>query len=94
MCFHIKSVSGRTIRDFFPEGTIVDKAIRNTILFRSGTEFLVCKREQVGDVLNVYIREINLGFGKNVVLWCDDSLFTNDNFTRLYDWIGRRQFKD
>lgn len=94
LCFHIRSVTGRTLRDFYPEGTIVDLATRSTILFRSGTEFMVCKREQKGEVLHVYIREICLGFGKNVVLWCDDGVLTNSLYNRLHDWVGRRQFKD
>jgi len=43
-----------------------------TILFSSGTEFLVCKRVEKYHKVHIYLREINLGFSKNVVLWCDD----------------------
>ena len=44
--------------------------------------------------MHVYIREVCLGFGKNVVLWCDDGIVTNSNYLRLHDWVQRRQFKD
>ena len=48
----------------------------NTILFKGGTEFLTCKRVTGEDGCeHVYIREIQLGLGQNVLFWVDDSMF-------------------
>ena len=45
---------------------------KDTVLFKSGREFLVCKIEQKDDILHVYIRQIELGWGQNVVFWVDE----------------------
>ena len=47
----------------------------STIAFEAGSQFLVCNREnQMIDgynILNVYLREIQIGVGKDMVLWLD-----------------------
>ena len=45
------------------------------ILFKTGSEFLVCKVEDIQGILHVYIRQIELGWGQNVVFWLDDHIF-------------------
>lgn len=50
------------------------EATGGTILFTSGTEFLVCKRIQVDQVTHVYLREVAIGLQKNVTLWVDHNI--------------------
>jgi len=38
---------------------------------------LVCKREEKDGMVNVYLREVELGLSKNVVLICDDKVATS-----------------
>ena len=71
---------------------MIQKDIK-VLLFRSGTEFLVCKREQVGETVHVHLREVNLGLGKNVVLWCDDSI-RKSTFQKVLTWIREKQYSD
>ena len=55
------------------------------MIFMAGTEFLVCKREELYDhksdsiVLHIYLREIQIGFGEQVFLWCDDKIYNEWN---------------
>ena len=46
LCFYIRSLSGRLIKDFYPQFSCpeIKEHIKNIVLFRSGTEFMVCKR--------------------------------------------------
>ena len=67
--------------------------LSNVILFPSGTEFLVCKREQVGMSLHIYIREICLGFSKNVLLWCDDKLGSTE-YIKFHRWLRLKNNDD
>ena len=50
------------------------KAFYKTILFHSGSEFMVCKMEIERNVRHIYLREVLLGQGNNVVLWLDENM--------------------
>ena len=65
------------------------------MVFQAGSEFLVCKREEEliegQKILNVYLREIQLGFNKDVVLWLNDKLFDKvGNFTDVENQVGQK----
>ena len=47
--FFIFSQLGKIINKFFPSKVLRDLNFEDTIVFIAGTEFLVCKREQVYD---------------------------------------------
>lgn len=70
--FHIYSTEGRAIGNYLGFGTHLDKAAGGTILFPSGSQFLVCKRENVGNKINIYLRQVHLSLGHSVVLWADN----------------------
>ena len=74
--FHIYSINGRCVRQFMEPESGFEVACANTILFPSGSEFLVCKRtdDAVSGITHIYLREIQLGFAKNTVLWLSDDL--------------------
>lgn len=91
--FHIFSVNGKRVSEFLDIDSILDKMHANTVLFSSGTEFLVCKREQVGVTLHIYIREICLGFSKNVVFWCDDKL-SSVEYLKFHRWLRMKSVDD
>lgn len=57
-----------------------------TILFASGSEFLVCKRTEDGDKINIYLREIKLGLNKNPILWCDDKIH-DSAMLKYWNWL-------
>jgi len=57
-----------------------------TILFASGSEFLVCKRVEKDDKVCIFLREIKLGLNKNAVLWCDDKI-TDSAMLKYWNWI-------
>ena len=40
---------------------------------------MVCKSKIIDDHHHVWLREIQTGFGANVVLWIDDNLFPDDH---------------
>ena len=63
--FHIFSISGRLVKDFIPQ----DNSQKDVVLFKQGQECLIVDRQddQSTGITHVYIREIELGFGKNVV---------------------------
>jgi len=42
--------------------------------------------------MHIYIREIELGFGKNVVFWLDDNIF--DDINESKDWIRWATFNN
>lgn len=65
-------------------------------MFPPGTEFLVCKRveDRRSGVLHVYLREICLGWSKNVVLWCDDKVVNGDGFANIRHWTRLKEHED
>ena len=42
---HIFSIEGKQIDEFIARDSLIDQKMGKTLLFCSGTEFLVCKRE-------------------------------------------------
>lgn len=72
--FHIHGSDAKRVESYLGLQTIVHKKEKGTILFPSGTEFLVCKVEKVQGVANIYIRQINLGLtsGRSVLLINDE----------------------
>lgn len=93
LVFLIHALNAKPARYFLPHDSPTEAIDFRTVLFRSGTEFLVCKREQRGSVLHVYLREVNLGLGKNVVLWCDDGT-KETSFLKVHDWIRTKSYQD
>ena len=57
------------------ENHIVINDQSQSVIFGMGTEFLICKRYQLGQQIHIFLREIRTGFGTNNVLWIDDELF-------------------
>ena len=55
---------------------------------------MVCKRQWSRGVLKIHLREICLGFSKNVVLWCDDEITTSSILLRHSDYLAYQQFRD
>ena len=53
-----------------------------TVLFESGTEFLVCKVEKCDQgVTHIYLRNIQLGLGDyTTMMWTDDQIFTTARY--------------
>ena len=47
--FFIYSQMGKCIKEFFPPKLQIEHQIEDIIVFMAGTEFMVCKREQVYD---------------------------------------------
>ena len=86
--FHVYSYSGKSLQAFF--GNSGEQQME-TIAFLAGTEFLICKRtrEYCGGlhVVNIFLREIQVGFNKQPVLWLDDkchgSKVVNDKIRQL-----------
>ena len=80
ICFHIYSVNGRDVSNLTLLGE--EKEV-DTILFASGSTFMVCSRVEKGrspdGKTHIYIRQVQLGLGHNVVMWADDMLFAKEN---------------
>ena len=87
VCFHIYSIGGKSVSQFLIPGSAIMKATINTIIFPSGSEFLVCKREQVLDVTHIYIREVTLGLSRNAVMWIDESALM-DKMNNVYKFMS------
>lgn len=73
--FHIYSTEGRSISTYIGFNTPLDQATGKTILFPSGSQFLVCKREIVENQLHIYLRQVNLGLGHSIMFWADEKVF-------------------
>lgn len=80
--FYIYSFMGKSMDGFFPK-VFRDKypSEVDSILFMAGTEFLVCKRQEIYNyetnsiTLHVYLREVQIGFGSQIFFWCDDKIY-------------------
>lgn len=73
--FHIYSISGRETSHFFLNESELEKKNVNTVLFQTNCYFLVCKREQTGNALNIYLRQLDLCLDhSNISYWLDDLL--------------------
>ena len=58
------------------------------MLFKSGSEFMICKREVGTDkdkTLHIYLREIMTGLAKNTVVWCDHKIHASNHF-KHHNW--------
>ena len=90
LVFHIHSVWGKGIDEFL--GGQGGTTGSETIAFSPGSEFLVCKRqeENIGgyNVLNVYLREIQTGLSKDVILWLDAKTFEKGVFHDVSNKVG------
>ena len=92
--FFIYSQMGKFINDFFPPKLASEIKFEDTIVFMAGTEFLVCKHEKVYDekmgktTHHIYLREIQIGFGENNILICDDKIYDNWAYGNI-DYIRR-----
>lgn len=85
ICFYIKSQTGRSIIEYTHPRSKIKKTFSSTILFPSGCTFMVCRTtvdEKTG-IKNVYLREVLLGQGQNVVLWLDENLGKRSLFRHL-----------
>ena len=86
---------GKFINEFFPPRVLRDHSFEDTIVFIAGTEFLVCKRDQVYDQYlgvmthHIYLREVQIGFGENNILICDDKIYANWG-NGNFDYIRRQ----
>ena len=63
-----------------------------TVLFESGTEFLVCKVEKCkhGKV-HIYLRNVQLGLGESTTLmWTDDQIFTTARYEPFSQMLAMR----
>jgi len=93
--FHIYSASGVDVREYVPAGDGLNvagkepslaRATCGTILFKPDCEFIVCNKKSDGNITNIYIREINLGLSKNVVLICDGAA-SSSKFLATLKWL-------
>jgi len=66
------SISGRQVTGYLDPQQDLFKKCSKVILFNSGAEFFVCKTMQKEHVLHVYLREVNVGFSDQVIVWVDD----------------------
>lgn len=76
--FHIYSQGGgRCVQQFLGAGSGVESATGHTILFPSGCEFLICKREEDNDqeVTHIYLREVSIGLSKQSALIVDEEVY-------------------
>lgn len=64
-------------------------------MFPSGCEFLVCNvvEDVISGVTNIYLREICLGFAKNVILWIADDL-TDDKLVLHSKALRKQEHND
>ena len=62
----------------------------------AGTEFLVCKRQEIYNyetnsiTLHVYLREVQIGFGSQIFFWCDHKIYEEWS-EGGFDYIRRLQ---
>ena len=63
-----------------------------TVLFGSGSEFLVCKVETCDkNVTHVYLRNVQLGLSEQTTLmWTDDQIFTTARFEPFSQLLAMR----
>lgn len=74
MIFHIygynsKLLAKRPGKDAFLE----------TLMFRPGTQFMICDVKKTDTHCEVWIREIQLGLQRQNALWIDENIFIGDN---------------
>lgn len=76
------------MNDFLGVKSKTERQEKNTILFASGCEFMICDRKtDDSGVVHVYVREVVLGLS-NPIIWLDD----NKNsivFKRIHECIQK-----
>lgn len=89
--FHIFSQWGRLSDNFIDEKKLLVSE-KNTVIFLPYSEFLVCKLEKDIEkgITYIYLREIQVGLGKYVNLWLDDTLLNvrNIKFRKYKEMIN------
>lgn len=86
---HIYSSSGRQVRCFLGVRSRTEREEKDTILFGSGREFMVCDRKEEPDgTVHIYVREICLGL-INPVIWLDDNR-NSAAFSRIHRYIQKQ----
>ena len=88
--FHIFSLTGRRVTAFLCEKSPFFHNHIQKIIFGSGCEFLICNREETDTTVNIYLREVEFGVGRNVVLWVDDKA-RETKFFKHRAWIKQKQ---
>ena len=82
MKFYINSINGVYVYDYLGHKSYTEYHTGNTVLFPSGSEFLVCKVTEEEDPLEkgkmltaIYLRNVCLGMSKNqTFLWTDNNI--------------------
>ena len=86
-------MTGRKVTPFLWHQSPFFSKYIHTVIFGSGCEFLICKREEEGNIVNVYLREVEFGVGRNVVLWVDEKA-REFKFFKHRNWIRYKQLDD
>ena len=58
-----------------------------TVIFRPNSQFIICDVQKNDDKIEVWIREIQLGLGRENVLWIDENIFIEDNQDQFAGWV-------
>ena len=94
--FHIYSQGGgRCVQQFLGAGSGVESATGHTILFPSGCEFLVCKREEdkAAGLTHIYLREVSLGLSKRSAFLLDDEVY-GPRHNIFHKWVRDARIED
>ena len=76
--FYINSVNGAQIYDYLGHKSFTEKETGRTVLFQSGSEFIVCKVEEKNGMTNIYLRNVQLGLSQGqTILWTDEQSTTS-----------------
>ena len=73
------------MRPFIGAETLTEQLNAKVVLFESGCEFLVCRREidpENATITHIYLREIGIGWMKNGLLWLDPNGPSNQIITK------------
>jgi hypothetical protein len=77
-------------------GTELCKNMMRTIMFPSGTEWMVCKKVKKGKVTEIYLREVELGLGQSkTAIWCDERIILRFHHRRnVWMLLADNTFED
>ena len=95
MTFHIKSLNGAYIYDYLGHQSFTEKETGKTVLFPSGSEFLICKvvkeeKENGKTEHHIYMRNICLGMSmQQTILWTDERS-NQDHFVQCERMLNYR----
>ena len=54
------------------------ESIDETIMFRPNSQFLICKVEKDHEMVEVWVREVQIGLSDVNALWIDENIFVGD----------------